>query len=181
MLNLQLVLGGARSGKSRLAENYAKATEKPVIYIATAQAGDNEMAGRIQQHQQQRPKHWQLVESPLNLAQTIETHINEAHCIVVDCLTLWLNNCLCEQGVDYWLKEQQALIEVLNKASGHLIFVSNEVGHGIVPMGQLSRDFVDYSGWLHQALADIATSVDFVIAGIPLSMKSPNEQSRLKP
>lgn len=171
MVNLHLILGGARSGKSCFAEKLALATKQQVVYIATAQAKDEEMSARIQMHKQQRPSHWQVIESPFHLANAIKKYANANTCILVDCLTLWLTNCLCEHGVDYWLEEQTKLLQVLNDATGLVILVSNEVGHGIVPLGQLSREFVDYSGWLHQSLAAQAQRVDFVIAGLPLTMK----------
>lgn len=171
MANLHLILGGARSGKSRLAEKLAIASKQQVIYIATAQAKDDEMAARIQMHKQQRPSHWQVIESPLDLASAIKKHANANTCLLVDCLTLWLTNCLCEHGIDYWLTEQAKFLQSLKDAAGAIILVSNEVGHGIVPLGQLSRDFVDYSGWLNQSLAAQAQQVDFVIAGLPLTMK----------
>ena len=174
MLNkVHLVIGGARSGKSSLAERYAKSSNLPVTYIATAQAFDSEMQQRIARHQADRPEHWQLVESPLSLAKTIESVIENSQqdiCILVDCLTLWLSNSLCkpnttgEKNSDvnlaYWQQEKQQLLALLERIqqeehSQHskveIILVSNEVGHGIVPMGELSRQFVDQAGWLHQA------------------------------
>ena len=196
MLNkVHLIIGGARSGKSSLAENYAKSSNLPVIYIATAQAFDSEMQQRIAQHQAERPEHWQLVESPLLLAKTIASVIENSQqdiCILVDCLTLWLSNSLCKPNIeaghtsecnlDYWQQEKQQFLAQLEsiklrssdkKQRVEIILVSNEVGHGIVPMGELSRQFVDQAGWLHQAIASIADNVEFVMAGLPLSLKSP--------
>ncbi len=196
MLNkVHLIIGGARSGKSSLAERYAKSSNLPVTYIATAQAFDSEMQQRIAQHQAERPEHWQLVESPLLLAKTIASVIENSQqdiCILVDCLTLWLSNSLCKPNVeaghtsecnlDYWQQEKQqflAQLESIKLRSGNekqrveIILVSNEVGHGIVPMGELSRQFVDQAGWLHQAIAKVADNVEFVMAGLPLSLKSP--------
>jgi len=196
MLNkVHLIIGGARSGKSSLAENYAKSSNLPVIYIATAQAFDSEMQQRIAQHQAERPEHWQLVESSLLLGKTIESVVENSQqdiCILVDCLTLWLSNSLCKPNIeaghtsecnlDYWQQEKQqflAQLESIKQRSDNekqrveIILVSNEVGHGIVPMGELSRQFVDQAGWLHQAIASIADNVEFVMAGLPLSLKSP--------
>lgn len=210
MIEIKLIIGGARSGKSALAERYAKSSNMPVTYIATAQAFDREMQQRINQHQSDRPNHWQLIESPLQLAKAIELAIsnasneqvndNDGICILVDCLTLWLSNCLCKPNTDlandvesnpegnlvYWEEEKQALLSLLasiqkklhSKKTIELILVSNEVGHGIVPMGELSRQFVDQAGWLHQAIATIADNVDFVMAGLPLALKS-SEKSKL--
>ncbi len=166
-----LILGGARSGKSRFAEQLATSTEKPVIYIATAQGHDDEMQARIYRHQQQRPAHWQLIEEPITLANTLLAHSKAGNCILVDCLTLWLSNCLCQDN-NCWAQQKQALLEALNTLPGQVIFVSNEVGHGVVPLGQLSRDFVDESGWLHQAIAAEVARVEFIMAGLPLTLKS---------
>ena len=197
MSKVTLIIGGARSGKSSLAERYAKSSNMPVTYIATAQAFDSEMQQRIEQHQSERPEHWQLIESPLLLAKAIESAMpaasndklkkNQGICILVDCLTLWLSNCLCKPSADntsdsnlaYWQQEKQqflALLKSIKQQDGvDIILVSNEVGHGIVPMGELSRQFVDQAGWLHQAIASIADEVEFVMAGLPLTLKSSKE------
>lgn len=194
MNKIKLIIGGARSGKSALAERYARSSNLPVTYIATAQAFDNEMQQRIAQHQADRPEHWQLIESPLLLAKTIESVIESSQqdiCILVDCLTLWLSNSLCkpsneigrnsECNLTYWQQEKKQLLaqlESITRQVGNdaqrveIILVSNEVGHGIVPMGELSRQFVDQAGWLHQAIANIADKVEFVMAGLPLILKS---------
>jgi adenosylcobinamide kinase / adenosylcobinamide-phosphate guanylyltransferase len=180
---LHLILGGARSGKSRLAENIAKKAESEgltVCYLATAQAHDEEMNQRIIQHQGDRPQHWDLLESPLYLAEAIKEALQKSDCVLIDCLTLWLSNCLCHENSDFYDQQKTKFIEFLNQfindksryKSKKLIFVSNEVGHGIVPMGELSRQFVDQAGWLHQNLAQLANQVDFVMAGLPLTLKS---------
>lgn len=194
---VRLILGGARSGKSRLAEQYAKdfqtAYEGDVVYIATAENRDGEMNSRIEQHKAQRPEHWQVIESPRHLSQTIirtiekqQSYFQAPICILVDCLTLWLSNCLCADSAPHssannWQQERTAFLDfiaafsqqpIVENCPVELILVSNEVGHGIVPMGELSREFVDQSGWLHQAIAEHATEVEFVMAGLPLSLKS---------
>lgn len=166
-----LILGGARSGKSRFAEQLASKTEKTVIYLATAQGRDDEMQARIHHHQQQRPQHWLVIEEPIELAKALLTHSKTGNCILVDCLTLWLTNCLCGDN-NCWAQQKQALLDVLHVLPGQVIFVSNEVGHGIVPLGQLSRDFVDESGRLHQAIAAQVARVEFIMAGLPLTLKS---------
>jgi adenosylcobinamide kinase/adenosylcobinamide-phosphate guanylyltransferase len=182
---IHVILGGARSGKSRLAENAAKHAEckgLSVCYLATAQAHDSEMAERIAQHQADRPAHWPLVEAPLFLADALEQALKTSDCILVDCLTLWLSNCLCHQESNFYSPQKSALISFLKAFVSdkkmdkpkQIIFVSNEVGHGIVPMGELSRQFVDQAGWLHQELAELASQVDFVMAGLPLVLKSDN-------
>jgi adenosylcobinamide kinase/adenosylcobinamide-phosphate guanylyltransferase len=186
--SLHLILGGARSGKSRLAENIAKQAELEgftVCYLATAQAHDEEMSQRISQHQAERPAHWLLLESPLCLAEALKQALQNSDCVLVDCLTLWLSNCLCHQEREFYTQQKALFIEFLNAfinddksyKSQKLIFVSNEVGHGIVPMGELSRQFVDQAGWLHQELAELANQVDFVMAGLPLTLKNERLES----
>lgn len=166
----ELILGGARSGKSSFAENLALESGLDVIYIATATAGDSEMAARITHHQQSRPTHWQTVESPLYLAKTLQTYAHPNACLLVDCLTLWLSNCLFDETV-CWQTQRQLLLEQIATLPGRQILVSNEVGQGIVPMGAISRQFVDESGYLHQNLASLADRVFFVIAGLPQILK----------
>jgi len=201
-MTVHLILGGARSGKSSFAEKQAKQSEESgqsqVYYLATAQSLDGEMSARIKQHQAQRPDHWPLIESPIALANAIEKlvlkHQNEhatSITVLVDCLTLWLTNCLCSSEKKSWQQEKQALLKLLadfeQNNEVNLLLVSNEVGHGIVPMGELSREFVDQAGWLHQEIAEIATQVDFIMAGIALSLKSkapksePNKTDPRKP
>jgi len=167
----QLVLGGSRSGKSRLAEKYAEETSMKRVYVATAQALDSEMQARITLHQAQRDDHWELVEAPIQLAAAIEKHCAKNTCVLVDCLTLWLSNCLLSTDKALWASEREALIRVVNEAPGSLIFVGNEVGSGIVPMGELSRLFVDENGRLHQDLAALCDKVVYVVAGLPHVLK----------
>ncbi|MBV1872671.1 MAG: bifunctional adenosylcobinamide kinase/adenosylcobinamide-phosphate guanylyltransferase [Gammaproteobacteria bacterium] len=167
----QLVLGGARSGKSRHAEKLAEKSTKSVFYLATANAGDSEMSSRIALHQQQRPAHWQLIEEELFLAKALQKIDAIDHCILVDCLTLWVSNLLCHNNAQLLAEQKATLINMLPNLKSDIIFVSNEVGHGIVPMGELNRRFVDESGWLHQDLTTACDKVDFVMAGLPLSLK----------
>lgn len=167
----RLILGGARSGKSSLAERYAAQSDSPVTYIATAQAFDNEMVDRIQRHQQSRPSDWGLVEEPLALASVIAHHAEKGHCILVDCLTLWLSNLLMLEDEARFTTEREALLTTIQTVNSPLLLVSNEVGHGIVPMNALSRRFVDESGWLHQDLATHCDRVEFVIAGLSQQLK----------
>lgn len=167
----QLILGGARSGKSRYGEQQAKATGLYVDYIATAQGGDEEMIQRIALHQQQRPASWGLIEEPLMLANVLQQQDGEDRCLLVDCLTLWLTNCLCHQDDNIWQQQRQQLFDILPTLKATVIFISNEVGQGIVPMGELNRRFVDESGWLHQDLAAVCDSVIWVVAGLPQVLK----------
>lgn len=168
---LELVLGGARSGKSRYAEQQAKSSDLDVIYIATAQSADAEMAHRIRQHQSQRPSHWTTIETPITLASTLSEQAMPERCLLVDCLTLWLSNCLLHEKTDCWQQQRQCLLDVLSSLPGTIILVSNEVGQGIVPMGEINRRFVDEAGWLHQSLAEIAARVTLVTAGLPQYLK----------
>ena len=168
---LELVLGGARSGKSAYAEQQASASGLDVVYIATAQAGDEEMAQRIAQHQSQRSVAWKTVEAPYELATTLKTEASSDRCLLVDCLTLWLTNCLLHDKQDYWSQQRQELLSLLSDLPGTIILVSNEVGHGIVPMGELNRQFVDEAGWMHQSIAQLAGRVVLVTAGLPQYLK----------
>lgn len=165
-----LILGGARSGKSSLAETLAK-TSKQVTYIATATAFDVEMSQRIQLHQQQRPKDWRLLECPLLLAEALQQLSGSGQTVLVDCLTLWLNNQLYHQPEQDFALLRQQLADAVSQFNGKLILVSNEVGMGLVPMGELNRVFVDQQGWLNQLVATVCENVIFVAAGLPLYLK----------
>jgi adenosylcobinamide kinase/adenosylcobinamide-phosphate guanylyltransferase len=168
----ELILGGARSGKSHYAEVCAKESKLDVVYIATAQALDNEMKQRIEHHQQQRPAHWLLAEEPLNLVSVLKEHAKETSCILVDCLTLWLSNQLCsEQHKDKIEQNIEALVNTVPQLPGKIIFVSNEVSMGIIPMGEINRQFVDNAGRLHQRLAAVCDMVTLMVAGIPSHIK----------
>lgn len=165
-----LILGGARSGKSALAERLA-AAYADVLYIATATPGDAEMAARIAAHRVRRPAQWALCEIPQALAATLQREARPARCLLVDCLTLWLSNLLGDADPARWPQERAALLAVLDDLPGDLILVSNEVGQGVVPLGALTRRFVDEAGWLHQALAARCERVVFVVAGLPQWLK----------
>lgn len=168
---LELVLGGARSGKSRYAEQQAKDSACEVLYVATATIYDQEMQSRVQRHKEDRPEHWQTIEEALSLAEVLKANAAEGRCMLVDCLTLWVTNLLMLEDEQRFNAEKQALFDILPTLPGRIILVSNEVGHGIVPMGELSRRFVDESGWLHQKIAEIADHVTLVVAGIPMTVK----------
>lgn len=175
---LELYLGGARSGKTRLALNQAEqqalAHKKHLIYLATAQAGDDEMRARIEYHQRERAQQsvsWQTIEEPLALAETLSGLDQPQHCIVVDCLTLWLSNHLTESHEQSWLLAKTDLLTSIEQLRCHVIFVSNEVGQGIIPANALSRRFVDESGFLHQQLANVCDRVVFTIAGLAQILK----------
>ncbi len=175
MNNVTLVLGGARSGKSAYAENLAITSGLPVTYVATAQVYDSEFQTRIQHHQQRRPSGWKLIEEPHYLAKTLVDTANEKQCIVVDCLTLWLAQWICPDCKppknSSWSQERENLLEILPTVPGTIILVSNEVGMGIVPLGEINREFQDEQGRLNQAIAKLATHVNFIAAGLPLQLK----------
>lgn len=168
---ITLVLGGARSGKSRYAEQLAQATQKPVLYIATATASDAEMAARIAHHQQQRPADWKLCECPLDLIARIEAEAQKPQTILVDCLTLWLNNQLFHFPSQHFPELFDELVKKLESANADIIVVANEVGLGIIPLGEISRTFVDEAGRLNQRIAQVADQVFFIAAGLPLCLK----------
>jgi len=163
-----LVLGGARSGKSRYAESLVENTGAG-LYVATAQVRDGEMAERVRLHKDRRGDAWATLEEPLDLVSVIANHANPNHMILVDCLTLWLSN-LMEDGRDIDV-ETAELCAALKAAKGSVTLVSNEVGMGIVPDNALARDFRDHQGRLNQAVAAAADRVVFVAAGLPLTLK----------
>lgn len=167
----QLILGGARSGKSALAERLAQAQGHEVLYVATASAGDGEMAERIRLHRERRPEHWLLAEEPVALAALLQQQAAEGRCILVDCLTLWLSNILFTDEGQHFEQQRQAFLDCLPTLPGEIIMVSNEVGMGIVPMGEMSRRFLDESGRLHQDVAAICDRVVLTVAGLPHTLK----------
>jgi adenosylcobinamide kinase/adenosylcobinamide-phosphate guanylyltransferase len=180
-----LILGGARSGKSALAERLARESGRDVIYIATSRTGDGEMSARIRQHRARRPAHWHTVEEPLLLADAIGRACTAQSVVLVDCLTLWLTNLMLEGASEapaigefalppVFDAQRDALLALLDAGlPGELLLVSNEVGMGIVPMGALARRFADEAGRLNQAVAARAGRVILVAAGLPLTLKGP--------
>jgi len=166
-----LVLGGARSGKSRFAETLAQRSGAEVVYIATATGQDVEMQARIAHHRTDRPADWQTVEEPLALASTLQQYALDGRLLLVDCLTLWLTNLLCLDDAARLQAETNALLEVLPLLPGQVMLVSNEVGLGIVPLGELTRRYVDEAGRLHQQLAAQLDTVIFMVAGLPHYLK----------
>jgi adenosylcobinamide kinase/adenosylcobinamide-phosphate guanylyltransferase len=166
-----LVLGGARSGKSSFAEGLAQKSGRRKIYLATSEVLDAEMRERVDYHRARRGAEWKLVEEPLDLASILTEHASEETCILVDCLTLWLTNLMmAEREIEVEVEAlSAALTELPAKAS--IIFVSNEVGQGIVPMEKMARDFRDHAGRLHQRLAAELPHVWFITAGLPQKLK----------
>ncbi len=165
---LTLVLGGARSGKSGAAERLVKIEEKPKVYFATAQAFDDEMRGRIAEHQHMRGPDWTTIEVPLDLSNAI-LGLTDGQVALVDCATLWLtNHMLAEHDLE---AETDALFASFRAARAPLVIVSNEVGLGIVPENALARRFRDAQGRLNQRLAARADLVVGVMAGLPFALK----------
>jgi adenosylcobinamide kinase/adenosylcobinamide-phosphate guanylyltransferase len=166
---LTLILGGARSGKSRYAETLIEASGLTPYYIATAEALDDEMSARIAQHRERRGNHWQTIEEPLALAETLAKVNAEGRALMVDCLTLWLTNLMVHDlAVE---NEVGKLLATLDGLDGAAILVSNEVGQGIMPTNRMARRFIDHAGWLHQELAKKADRVLFMTAGLAQQMK----------
>lgn len=164
-----LVLGGARSGKSRLAERLCQSQPGPCIYLATGAAHDAEMAARIAEHRARRGPRWQTVEAPLELAAALTAETAPDRAVLVDCLTLWLSNLLFAERDP--AAEGQALCTALGRVGGPVVLVSNEVGLGIVPDNALARRFRDAAGRLHQEVAAVCDQVLFTAAGLPLALK----------
>jgi len=175
MNNVHLILGGARSGKSAFAEKLALESGLPVTYIATAQVYDKEFGARVAHHKTRRPVHWNTIEQPFNLGSTLQAHAKTGGLLIVDCLTLWLAQCICPDcerpdGLN-WEHERSALLNALPALPGTILLVSNEVGMGIVPLGEINRQFQDEQGRLNQAVAQLAGKVSFIAAGLPLTLK----------
>jgi adenosylcobinamide kinase/adenosylcobinamide-phosphate guanylyltransferase len=179
---IELIFGGARSGKSGYAlaqaETHLKdqtskgqVSKGQLSFIATAEAQDAEMQSRIERHQQERDSSWHLIEAPRDLSKLIN-QFSAGDVVLVDCLTLWLTNWLCSKTPELWLDEKKAFIDGLQQSPAHWLLVSNEVGMGVTPMGELSRQFIDECGWLHQDLAKIADRVTLVMFGLPQTLKS---------
>lgn len=167
----QLILGGVRSGKSQLAEQRARASGRPVLYVATAiPADDAEMHARIRKHRACRPPEWVTVEEPFALGRVLLANASPDRCLLVECLTLWLTNLLCKKP-ERLDDERRRLCAAVAELSGTLILVSNETGLGVVPLGELSRRFLDASGELHQTLATLCDRVTLTVAGLPLELK----------
>lgn len=177
-----LILGGARSGKSAHAEGLAASTGKAVVYLATAQARDDEMTARIASHRQQRPASWTTIEEPLTLGDTLLAHSRSTNVVLIDCLTVWLSNLLFADGLEFpevgriaapptFVHQRSRFMQALAQAEGDVVLVSNEVGMGIIPQGAITRWYVDEAGRLHQAVAAICERAVLIVAGQPLLLK----------
>jgi len=178
-----LVLGAARSGKTRFALNTAKslarAQEKEVVYVATAEAHDDEMRERIARHRAERPENWRTLEASRELASSLAS-IESTSVVVVDCLTLWLSNALLRDfhedaptaALPTWSHERAGFMNGLKSCPHTLILVSNEVGGGVVPASPLARRFQSEQGWLNQDVAGACEYVTLVVAGLPVPIKT---------
>jgi adenosylcobinamide kinase / adenosylcobinamide-phosphate guanylyltransferase len=175
---MTLVLGGARSGKSRYAEGLVKACPPPWLYVATAEALDAEMAERIATHRARRGAPWQTIEAPHDLVGALDAAPRETP-VLVDCLTLWLSNrLLAEADMDVEIDRLEAALE---RRDSMRVLVCNEVGSGIVPDNALARRFRDLQGQLNQRIAACADHVVLVVAGLPLTLKAPKDASQDAP
>ena len=167
-----LITGGCRSGKSRFALNYANQHFSRKLYLATCEALDEEMARRIAHHKKMRSPDWQTIEEPVEIIDKIKQYGAEADVILLDCVTLWLSNLLMRQKDDAEiLKEISGLIDTMHEKQTSFIFVSNEVGLGIVPADPLSRRFRDLSGMANQRIAEAADTAIFMVSGISIFLK----------
>lgn len=166
-----LLLGGARSGKSSHAQDLALHSGLPVTMVVTAEPFDEELRERIARHRRDRPSHWTVIEAPLDLVGALDG-LGAGHCVIVDCLTLWLNNRLHHHPQVSPHAAVEELCAALRRCPAELILVSNEVGMGVLPMGEITRRFVDHAGWMNQAVARCCDRVTLVCAGLPLRLKS---------
>ena len=164
-----LILGGARSGKSRYAETLIDTHPGHRVYLATAEIGDAEMADRVKAHRDRRGEDWKTVEEPLAIAEALKAETEQGAAVLVDCLTLWLGNLMgAERNAE---AEIDRLLAAIPQCGGPIVFVSNEVGLGIVPDNAMARRFRDLAGILHQRLARMADRVIFIAAGLPMNLK----------
>lgn len=178
-----LILGGARSGKSDLAQKLAMDMPEPVVFLATAEAGDHDMTRRIETHRRARPAAWRTLEAPLRVADALEVGAAGAGTVIIDCVTLWVSNAMGAASPLGWEQPDGAAVRGLLEAElgglhdwyrgaqASLIVVSNEVGLGIVPDNPAARAYRDLLGWANQRLAAMATEVYLVVAGIPVDLK----------
>jgi adenosylcobinamide kinase/adenosylcobinamide-phosphate guanylyltransferase len=166
-----LITGGARSGKSKYAETRAAALGQKHVYIATAEAKDEEMARRIAEHKERRGNDWTVLEQPVELSQTLLEQGGRIDCALIDCLTFWLSNLLLQRGAELARDKVKELVEILPRLDFHVVLVTNEVGWGIVPDNALAREFRDLAGWANQQMASVADEVILTVAGVPLIVK----------
>jgi adenosylcobinamide kinase / adenosylcobinamide-phosphate guanylyltransferase len=168
---VSLIVGGVRSGKSSLAVEKAEKSGKEVVFVATCAAHDDEMKRRIELHKQSRPKNWEVIEEEINLG-TVFNNIKKDSVVIVDCLGLWISNLLLKDYNENQIKEEiEKMVNCLAEINYEILFVSNEVGMGVVPDSYLGRVFRDYLGLLNQKIAKIADEVIVMHVGIPVKIK----------
>jgi len=169
---LIFVTGGCRSGKSQFALDYANRHFQRKLYLATCEALDEEMVKRIEHHKLRRGSDWQTVEEPIKIAEEIKRHENDIEVILLDCMTLWLSNLLMRKKDDQEIiNEVSRLVDTVRPGQTSFVFVSNEVGMGLVPVEPLGRRFRDLSGMANQKIAEVAQTVVFMVSGIPIFLK----------
>jgi adenosylcobinamide kinase / adenosylcobinamide-phosphate guanylyltransferase len=166
-----LITGGARSGKSKYAEQRIVELGGRRLYVATAEAKDEEMAQRIIEHRKRRGNQWAVVEEPVELIEALLARRGQTDCALVDCLTLWLSNLLIRHDGKYVEEKLEQLLDALPRLDFHVVFVTNEVGWGIVPDNSLARQFRDLAGWANQRIAAAASEVILTVAGVPMIVK----------
>ncbi len=170
--NVIFITGGCRSGKSRFALDYANRFFSKKIYLATCEPLDEEMVNRIEDHKRMRGSEWETVEEPIQIVDKIRQYGQEAEVILLDCITLWISNLLIQWDDEKKIMDEvERLLETVKRGSPSFLFVSNEVGMGIVPADPLSRRFRDLSGMANQKIAEVADKVVFMVSGIPIFLK----------
>lgn len=177
---LLFVVGGARSGKSSWALRYADEHYRNRVFLATARVVDEEMAERVRLHKEARGSNWQLVEEPLEVAEVLRTKCSDSEVVLIDCLTIWLNNILFEKGEALLRRYQEDLLKAFSERERAIVIVANEVGAGIVPDNALGRKFRDLAGRLNQEVAALADKVVLVVAGLPLFLKGTMSEDHME-
>jgi adenosylcobinamide kinase/adenosylcobinamide-phosphate guanylyltransferase len=179
MGKITFIIGGARSGKSTLAQKLAESQVQDVLYVATAQGLDEEMVDRIERHRSQRPSHWRTLEAPAHISQVLSGHLDGVGFVLLDCVTLLVSNLVLETCLDVEQPNESraqvavehefdTLVDFMRKGKPNWVVVSNEVGMGLVPPYPLGRVYRDLLGWFNQRLAAIADDVIWMVAGIPV-------------
>ncbi len=181
-MSMTLILGGARSGKSRFAQELAARLRKRVLFVATCEPLDEEMNARIKAHQRSRPRNWKTLETPTDVAKAMKGKIGDAEVVIIDCLTLLVSNLMGTEEPDSETLEKRVtdelenLVTFVRTSKAHFIIVSNEVGLGLVPPYPAGRVYRDALGMANQMLASNADEVYFMVAGIPISLKGGESQ-----
>ena len=170
-MQIILITGGARSGKSKYAEQRAGEMGDRRLYVATAEAKDEEMSQRIAEHQKRRGNQWRTIEEPVELAEALQAQRGKTDSALVDCLTLWISNLLTGRDEKYVEEKVEQLVETLPQLDFHVVLVTNEVGWGIAPDNPLARQFRDLAGWTNQRIAQAADEVVLMVAGVPMIVK----------